>query len=40
VPAGLVSILVVLGTVGLPVKDVPLIITSDWLLWVAVLYFP
>uniref|UniRef100_A0AC35U6B0 Amino acid transporter n=1 Tax=Rhabditophanes sp. KR3021 TaxID=114890 RepID=A0AC35U6B0_9BILA len=32
VPAGLVSILLILGTLGLPVKDVSLIITIDWLL--------
>uniref|UniRef100_A0A914HW49 Amino acid transporter n=1 Tax=Globodera rostochiensis TaxID=31243 RepID=A0A914HW49_GLORO len=32
VPAGLVSIFVILSTVGLPVKDIPLIITTDWLL--------
>uniref|UniRef100_A0A914V1G1 Amino acid transporter n=1 Tax=Plectus sambesii TaxID=2011161 RepID=A0A914V1G1_9BILA len=31
-PAGLVTIMVVLTTVGLPVKDVSLIITVDWLL--------
>nr|CAD2177815.1 unnamed protein product [Meloidogyne enterolobii] len=32
VPAGLVSIFVILSTVGLPVKDIPLVITADWLL--------
>ncbi|GMT23908.1 hypothetical protein PFISCL1PPCAC_15205, partial [Pristionchus fissidentatus] len=32
VPAGLVSILLILSTVGLPAKDVSLIITVDWLL--------
>ncbi|CAJ0937356.1 unnamed protein product, partial [Mesorhabditis belari] len=32
VPAGLVSILLILNTVGLPIKDVSLIITVDWLL--------
>ena len=32
VPAGLVTILVVLNTLGLPVTDVSLIITVDWLL--------
>ncbi|KAK0398377.1 hypothetical protein QR680_002567 [Steinernema hermaphroditum] len=32
VPAGLVSILLILGTLGLPAKDVSLIITVDWLL--------
>lgn len=32
VPAGLVSILVILSTVGLPVNDVPLILTTDWLM--------
>lgn len=32
VPAGLVSILLILNTVGLPAKDVSLIITVDWLL--------
>jgi solute carrier family 1 (high affinity glutamate transporter) protein 2 len=31
VPAGLVSIVVILTTVGLPVSDVPLLITTDWL---------
>ncbi|TMS37957.1 hypothetical protein L596_004787 [Steinernema carpocapsae] len=32
VPAGLVSILLILSTLGLPAKDVSLIITVDWLL--------
>uniref|UniRef100_A0AC35FHF8 Amino acid transporter n=1 Tax=Panagrolaimus sp. PS1159 TaxID=55785 RepID=A0AC35FHF8_9BILA len=32
VPVGLVTIFVTLNTVGLPVNDVPLIITVDWLL--------
>uniref|UniRef100_A0A1I7ZDI3 Amino acid transporter n=1 Tax=Steinernema glaseri TaxID=37863 RepID=A0A1I7ZDI3_9BILA len=32
VPAGLVSILLILGTLGLPATDVSLIITVDWLL--------
>uniref|UniRef100_A0A0N4ZAX4 Amino acid transporter n=1 Tax=Parastrongyloides trichosuri TaxID=131310 RepID=A0A0N4ZAX4_PARTI len=32
VPAGLVSILLILSTLGLPVKDVSLLITIDWLL--------
>ncbi|CAJ0569205.1 unnamed protein product, partial [Mesorhabditis spiculigera] len=32
VPAGLVSILLILNTVGLPAKDVSLLITVDWLL--------
>lgn len=32
VPAGLVSILGVLSVVGLPTKDVSLIITADWLM--------
>ncbi|MFH4981552.1 hypothetical protein AB6A40_008261 [Gnathostoma spinigerum] len=32
VPAGLVSILVILSMVGLPVKDVPMLITVDWLI--------
>ncbi|KIH55912.1 hypothetical protein ANCDUO_13919 [Ancylostoma duodenale] len=32
VPAGLVSILLILNTVGLPVKDVSLLLTVDWLL--------
>uniref|UniRef100_A0A0K0EB49 Amino acid transporter n=1 Tax=Strongyloides stercoralis TaxID=6248 RepID=A0A0K0EB49_STRER len=32
VPAGLVSILLILSTLGLPLKDVPLLITIDWLL--------
>uniref|UniRef100_A0A914DNE5 Amino acid transporter n=1 Tax=Acrobeloides nanus TaxID=290746 RepID=A0A914DNE5_9BILA len=32
VPAGLVSILIILNIVGLPDKQVPLIITLDWLL--------
>ncbi|KJH48657.1 hypothetical protein DICVIV_05216 [Dictyocaulus viviparus] len=32
VPAGLVSILLILNTVGLPVQDVSLLLTVDWLL--------
>ncbi|KAE9420191.1 hypothetical protein Angca_005614, partial [Angiostrongylus cantonensis] len=32
VPAGLVSILLILNTVGLPIKDVSLLLTVDWLL--------
>ncbi|VDN57055.1 unnamed protein product [Dracunculus medinensis] len=32
VPAGLVAILLILNTIGLPTKDVPLLITVDWLL--------
>lgn len=32
VPAGLVSILLILHTVGLPIKDVSLLLTVDWLL--------
>ncbi|VDM38861.1 unnamed protein product [Toxocara canis] len=32
VPAGLVSILFILNTIGLPAKDVPLLITVDWLI--------
>ncbi|CEF71369.1 Excitatory amino acid transporter 2 [Strongyloides ratti] len=32
VPAGLVSILLILSTLGLPLKDIPLLITIDWLL--------
>ncbi|PAV90771.1 hypothetical protein WR25_12499, partial [Diploscapter pachys] len=32
VPAGLVSIFLILNTVGLPVKDVPMLLTVDWLL--------
>lgn len=34
VPAGLVAILLILNTIGLPTKDVPLLITVDWLLLV------
>uniref|UniRef100_A0A0M3I9M6 Amino acid transporter n=1 Tax=Ascaris lumbricoides TaxID=6252 RepID=A0A0M3I9M6_ASCLU len=32
VPAGLVSILLILNTIGLPATDVPLLITVDWLI--------
>lgn len=32
VPAGLVSILVILNTLGLPTDDVALLLTVDWLL--------
>ncbi|GMR46473.1 hypothetical protein PMAYCL1PPCAC_16668, partial [Pristionchus mayeri] len=31
VPAGLVTMVLILGTVGLPVKDLALIVTVDWL---------
>lgn len=32
VPAGLDTIVIVLATVGLPVKDLSLLLTVDWLL--------
>lgn len=32
VPAGLVSILLILNTVGLPIRDVSMLFTVDWLL--------
>lgn len=35
VPAGLVSILLILNTVDLPTKDVSLLITVDWLMLVS-----